>query len=98
MRLNSLRDAGGDVLECRSMGHAWSHMDDSDHERRGGEIVRFIRHEECLRCQTRRWREVDLKAGLVTRRGTHYADGYLLEKGSVKPTRMDALRVMYRRR
>lgn len=44
-----------------------------------------------------RWREVDLVVGMITRRGTRYADGYLLEKGSVKPTRVDALRAMYRR-
>ena len=94
MRLASLEDAGDDVLECRSMGHAWSHVDDSDHEYRRGQVTRFVRHEECLRCRTLRWREVDLVSGMVTRHGMRYADGYLLEKGSVKPSRMDALRAM----
>lgn len=97
MRLENLEAAGDEVLECRSMGHAWSHVDDSEFERRGGQIVRFVRTEECTRCDTQRWREVDLQAGMITRRGTRYADGYLLEKGSVKPTRVDALRTMYRR-
>lgn len=97
MRLKNLDEAGDAVLECRSMGHAWTHVDDAEFERRRGQIVRFIRTEECLRCQSQRWREVDLLAGMVTRRGNIYADGYLLEKGSVKPSRVDALKAMYRR-
>ena len=97
MRLKNLDAARDDVLECRSMGHAWTHLNDAEFERRRGEIVRFVRTEECTRCGTQRWREVDLVVGMITRRGTRYADGYLLEKGSVKPTRVDALRAMYRR-
>lgn len=71
MRLKNLEAAGDDVLECRSMGHAWSHLDDAEFERRRGEIVRFVRTEQCTRCDTQRWREVDLKAGLITPYTTH---------------------------
>ena len=97
MKLQSLDKASQEVLDCRGMGHAWVHVDDQDFVSRRGQIVRFKRLEDCYRCGTIRWRQIDLDLMKITKRGTRYADGYLLEKGSVKPTRVDALRAMYRR-
>ena len=97
MRLQSLGKASQEVLDCRSMGHAWVHVDDTDFVTRRGQIVRFKRIEDCYRCTTTRWREIDLDEMKITKRGTRYADGYLLQKGSGRPTRFDALRVAYRR-
>lgn len=97
MKLESLGKASQEVLDCRSMGHAWVHVDDMDFKRSHGEIVRFKRLEDCYRCTTIRWRQIDLDLMKVTKRGTRYADGYLLQPGSVRPTRFDALQVAYRR-
>lgn len=97
MKLESLGKASREVLDCRSMGHAWSHRDDTDFKQSHGEIVRFKRVEECDRCTTIRWRQIDLDLMKVTKRGTRYADGYLLKRGSVRPTRVDAVLVAYRR-
>ncbi len=79
------------------MGHAWTHRDDTDFVARRGQVVQFKRHEYCLRCDTTRWREIDLDEMKITKRGTRYADGYLLQPGSERPTRVDALQVAYRR-
>lgn len=93
MRLQNLSKASDDVLDCRSMGHAWVHVDDMDFKYSFGEIVRFKRLEDCFRCGTTRWRQIDLDLMKITKRGTKYADGYLLQKGSERPTRVDAIRV-----
>ena len=97
MRLQNLSKASDDVLDCRSMGHAWIHVDDMDFVYRRGQIIRFKRLEDCFRCGTTRWREIDLDEMKIGKRNTKYADGYLLVPGSEKPTRVDAIRVAYRR-
>ena len=90
----NLVDLAPDVLACRSMGHAWYHRDDDRHVFRGGEILRFDRHEECGRCGTTRLRTVDLAAGLITRRSMSYPPGYRLGN-QPRPTRFDALEASY---
>ena len=97
MKLQSLDKASQEVLDCRGMGHAWVHVDDQDFVSRRGQIVRFKRIEDCYRCGTIRWRQIDLDLMKITKRGTRYADGYLLQPGSERPTRVDALQVAYRR-
>lgn len=98
MKLESLGKASQEVLDCRSMGHAWSHRDDDQWQTDGpGNLVSFVRHEYCTRCGTFRWRKIDLDLMKITKRGTKYADGYLLQKGSARPTRFDALQVVRRR-
>lgn len=97
MRIQSLSKASQEVLDCRSMGHAWVHVDDTDFVTRRGQIVRFKWIEDCYRCTTTRWREIDLDELKITKRGTRYAPGYLLQPGSERPTRVDALQVAYRR-
>jgi len=86
-----------DHLECRSMGHAWSHVDDRDHDRRLGQILRFWRLEECLRCGAEREREIDL-SGIAIRLGRtrmHYPTGYVLKAPPRRLTRADALGAQY---
>ena len=97
MKLQSLDKASQEVLDCRGMGHAWVHVDDQDFVSRRGQIVRFKRIEDCYRCGTARWRQIDLDLMKITKRGTRYADGYLLQPGSERPTRFDALQVARRR-
>ena len=97
MKLESLDKASQEVLDCRSMGHAWVHVDDTDFASRRGQITRFKRLEDCYRCGTTRWRQIDLDLMKITKRGTRYAPGYLLQPGSERPTRVDALRVARRR-
>ena len=97
MKLQSLDKASKEVLDCRGMGHAWVHVDDQDFVSRRGQIVRFKRIEDCYRCGTIRWRQIDLDLMKITKRGTRYADGYLLQPGSERPTRFDALQVARRR-
>ena len=97
MKLQSLDKASQEVLDCRGMGHAWVHVDDQDFVSRRGQIVRFKRIEDCYRCGTIRWRQIDLDLMKITKRGTRYADGYLLQPGSERPTRVDALQVARRR-
>lgn len=97
MKLQSLGKASQEVLDCRSMGHAWVHVNDEDFVTRRGQIAKFNRIEDCYRCGTIRWRQIDLEEMRITKRGTRYADGYLLQKGSARPTRFDALQVALRR-
>ena len=97
MRLQSLGKASQEVLDCRGMGHAWVHVDDTDFVSRRGQITRFKRLEDCYRCGTTRWRQIDLDLMKITKRGTRYAPGYLLQPGSERPTRVDALQVARRR-
>lgn len=95
--MNLLRTLSADVLACRSMGHAWYHRDDSEHRTtRRGEIVSFVRHEECERCGTERKRTVDLGASLISRRSMKYPPGYLLP-GHPRTTRFDALEASYKK-
>lgn len=97
MRLSSLDP---DHLECRSMGHAWKHVDDHDHMTASSnryQITRFWRLEECLRCGAERDREIDL-SGLVVRLGRtrmHYPTGYVLKAPPRRLTRADALGAQY---
>ena len=97
MKLQSLDKASQEVLDCRGMGHAWVHVDDQDFVSRRGQIVRFKRIEDCYRCGTIRWRQIVFDLMKITKRGTRYADGYLLQPGSERPTRFDALQVARRR-
>lgn len=97
MKLQSLDKASQEVLDCRGMGHAWVHVDDQDFVSRRGQVVRFKRIEDCYRCGTIRWRQIDLDLMKITKRGTRYVDGYLLQPGSERPTRFDALQVARRR-
>ena len=97
MRLQSLSKASQEVLDCRGMGHAWVHVDDQDFVTWRGQVARFKRIEDCYRCGTTRWRQIDLDEMKITKRGTRYADGYLLQPGSERPTRFDALQVARRR-
>lgn len=91
-----LTDLGPDVLDCRSMGHAWAHLTDAEHQYRGGQVTSFARIEECGRCGTTRRRVVDLRAGEITGRSTRYAPGYLLT-GQPRVSRFDALTTLYGR-
>ena len=77
-------------LDCRAMGHAWSHVDDDGHAYSRGVLLRFDRHEVCSRCRSTRRRTVDLVENAVTRRSTKYAPGYL-RPGEPRLTRFDAL-------
>lgn len=95
--IHDIGQASTQVLECRSMGHAWSHLDDEDIQYRAGRVVSFRRVEQCLRCDTERWREVNLAKNEVTRRGMRYADGYLLAPGAQPAKRLDAIRTLYTR-
>ena len=97
MKLQSLDKASQEVLDCRGMGHAWVHVDDQDFVSRRGQIVRFKRIEDCYRCGTIRWRQIALDLMKLTKRGTRYADGYLLPPGRERPPRFDALQVARRR-
>lgn len=97
MALDNIRQASLDVLECRSMGHTWQHLDDQDIVKRGTQVVSFRRVELCMRCGAERWREVNLTKNEVTRRGMRYAEGYLLAPGAPPAKRMDALRTLYTR-
>lgn len=98
MKLSSLAP---EHLECRSMGHAWSHVDDRDHTYRPGsrKIVRFWRLERCLRCSAERSREVDLSARdvKVQRSRMYYPEGYLVHGAKKRVTRGDALGAQYGR-
>lgn len=97
MKLSSLAP---EHLECRSMGHAWTHVDDRDHLMRAGVLTRFMRDERCLRCNADRTREVDLsKSYLVAVRTVriHYPEGYLIRQPRRRVTRGDALGAQYRR-
>lgn len=104
MRLSTL---GPDVLQCRSMGHAWDHVDDHDHlyraDSRGratNTLTRFWRDERCLRCSAERTREVDLsKPNRISVRTTRmrYPSGYLVSGAKKRVTRGDALGAQYGR-
>ncbi len=99
MKLSSLRP---EHLECRSMGHAWSHVDDRDHVTRAStrQIVRFWRDEQCLRCAAERSREIDLQdPRTITIRSTRmrYPEGYVLRSPRVRVTRSLALGAQYGR-
>ncbi|HLR44843.1 MAG TPA: hypothetical protein VK065_06615 [Brevibacterium sp.] len=99
LRLSTL---GTRVLQCRSMGHAWDHVDDHDHMTAAStkEIVRFWREERCLRCGAERTREIDLsRPNAVTVRtvGMHYPQGYLVHGARKRVTRGDALGAQYGR-
>lgn len=98
MKLSSLAP---EHLECRSMGHAWTHVDDHGHSYRASnkEIVRFWRDEQCLRCAAERSREVDLSGRdvKVQRSRMHYPAGYLIRKPRRRATRGDALGAQYGR-
>lgn len=97
-----LSDLGWTVLQCRSMGHAWEHVDDFDHQRLHStkEIVRFVRQEQCTRCDAVREKEVDLskpnRIGVRTLR-MRYPDGYLVSGAKKRVTRGDALGAQYGR-
>lgn len=97
-----LSDLGSRVLQCRSMSHAWEHENDFDHQRdlRSGEILRFIRQEQCLRCDAVREKEVDLGHPSVIEVRTvrmRYPDGYLIKGSNHRVTRGDALGAQYGR-
>jgi len=99
MKLTSLRP---EHLECRSMGHAWTHVDDRDHLRdlRSREIIRFVRDEQCLRCGAERSREIDLghpTAVAVRTTRMRYPEGYLIEEPRQRVTRSLALGAQYGR-
>jgi hypothetical protein len=96
VRLSDLSKANHDVLDCRSMGHAWKHVTDHDWVRSGGEIITFWRTESCMRCGTERERCIDLEQMAVTKRRMHYADNYLMVPGHKRVHRIDALRAMYK--
>lgn len=98
-RLSTLRP---EHLECRSMGHAWSHVDDHDHlqDLRTGDIIRFRRDEQCLRCSAERTREVDLghpSAIEVRTVRMKYPEGYVLVEPRLRVTRALALGAQYGR-
>lgn len=95
-----LSDLAPRHLECRSMGHAWDHVDDRDHLRRQGRLTRFWREEQCLRCGAERTREIDLsKSYRIDVRTTRmkYPDGYLVTGAKKRVTRGDALGTQYGR-
>lgn len=99
MKLSSLNR---DHLECRSMGHAWSHHDDHDHLRdlSSGDLIRFIRDEQCLRCGAERSREIDLGHPAVVEVRTvrmRYPDDYLIKNPERRIRRADALGAQYGR-
>lgn len=99
MKLSSLRP---EHLECRSMGHAWTHVDDRDHMVSASDrkqIIRFWREERCLRCGAEREREVDLSRNdvRVTRARIRYPEGYVLRSPRVRVTRAAALGAQYGR-
>lgn len=100
--MTRLSDLGPRVLQCRSMGHAWEHVDDFNHQRdlRTREIIRFIRQEQCLRCDAVREKEVDLGHPSVVEVRTvrmRYPDGYLIKGSNHRVTRGDALGAQYGR-
>lgn len=99
MKLSSLNP---EHLECRSMGHAWTHVDDHDHQRLTStkQIVRFWRIERCLRCTAEREREVDLSRPdrvQVKRSRMRYPAGYVIHAPRRRVTRGDALGAQYGR-
>lgn len=99
MKLSSLRP---EHLECRSMGHAWTHVDDRDHFRdlRSREIIRFVRDERCLRCDAERSREIDLGHPTAVEVRTvrmRYPEGYVLREPRQRVTRSLALGAQYGR-
>lgn len=93
-RLTSLSDASLEVLECRSMGHAWSHATDTDLDYRAGHLVAANRFERCLRCTSYRIRELDLVNLVIGHARMRYADGYLAARG-LHFSRIDAIAAMY---
>lgn len=93
---------GPKVLQCRSMGHAWDHVNDHDHFRnlRSREVTRFLRDEKCLRCDAERTREIDLGHPSVIDVRTvrmRYPDGYLVSGANRRVRRADALGAQYGR-
>ena len=99
LRLSQL---GPRVLQCRSMGHAWEHVTDFDHQRdlRTREVIRFTRQEQCLRCDAVREKEIDLGHPSVIEVRTvrmRYPDGYLVKGSNHRVTRGDALGAQYGR-
>lgn len=95
-----LSDLGPRVLQCRSMGHAWDHVDDHDHLMRAGVLTRFMRDERCLRCSAERTREVDLSKSYrvdVRTIRMKYPEGYLVHGAKKRVTRADALGAQYKR-
>lgn len=97
-----LTELGQTVLQCRSMGHAWDHVNDHDHFRdlRSREITRFLRDEECLRCKAERTREIDLSHSHVIEVRTvriRYPDGYLIKGANHRVRRAEALGAQYGR-
>lgn len=98
-RLTALSDR---VLQCRSMGHAWEHVTDFDHfhDLRSREVTRFVRQEQCLRCDAVREKEIDLSHPYVIEVRTvrmRYPDGYLIKGSSHRVTRGEALGAQYGR-
>lgn len=99
LRLSQL---GPRVLQCRSMGHAWEHVTDFDHQRdhRTREVIRFTRQEQCLRCDAVREKEIDLGHPSVIEVRTvrmRYPDGYLVKGSNHRVTRGEALGAQYGR-
>lgn len=101
IRLSAL---GEDVLQCRSMGHAWEHDTDFGHMYRAGSngaptqrMTSFQRREQCMRCDTVRIKRIELGA-VITAKTTsiRYPDGYLI-KGRGRVTRGEALGAQYGR-
>lgn len=93
-RLKSLKDASDDVLECRSMGHAWRHYNDEALKANG--CAR--RWEECMRCGSQRYRDIDFLNAVFIRRGMRYTDNYLMPTGSPRLSRADVLVMSYTRK
>ena len=93
-----LSDLGQTVLQCRSMGHAWDHVDDYDHLYRNGDVTRFLRDERCLRCGAERTRRIDMRVGIhVNTVRTRYPNGYLISGAKKRVTRGEALGAQYGR-
>lgn len=105
--MKRLSELGPRVLQCRSMGHAWEHVTDFDHlyraDSRGratSTMTRFIRQEQCLRCDAVREKEIDLSHPSVVKVRTvrmRYPDGYLIKGSNHRVTRGEALGAQYGR-
>lgn len=93
LKLKNLSQASTNVLDCRSMGHAWFHKDDEPTS--NPNVSR--RRERCERCGSERWRDINFTQLLILRRGTKYPDGYLLVEGSARVSRAQALAALYLR-
>lgn len=93
-RLTALSDASLEVLECRAMGHAWSHATDTDLNYAGDRLLAANRFERCLRCTSYRIRELDLVNLTIGHARMRYADGYLAARG-LHFTRIEAIAAMY---